>query len=175
MITKDDCFYLGKIVKTHGLKGELTIKIDADSPEAYTKMDHFFVEINKVLTPFFVTKLTRSGDKFFITLPDVNTVEAATRYVGKEVFLPMEMLPKLKGNKFYYHELPGFSVVDDKKGDIGIVKEVLQYPTQAIIQIEFQGKEILLPIVDEVIKKLDRNKKIMYVSAPEGLIEMYME
>lgn len=175
MITKDDCFYLGKIVKTHGLKGELTIKIDADSPAEYAKMDHFFVEINKVLTPFFVSKLTHTGDKFFVALPDVNTIEGASRYVGKEVYLPMEMLPKLKGNKFYYHELPGFSVVDDQKGDIGVVKEVLQYPTQAIIQIMFQGKEVLLPIVDEVIKKLDRNKKILYVSAPEGLIDMYLE
>ncbi len=175
MITKDDCFYLGKIVKTHGLKGELTIKIDADNPSAYTKMDHFFVEMNKVLTPFFVTKVTLSGDKLFISLPDVDTVDAASRYVGKEVYLPMEMLPKLKGNKFYFHELPGFSVVDDQKGDIGTVKDVLQYPTQAVIQVEFQGKEILLPIVDEVIKKLDRNKKILYITAPEGLIDMYLE
>ena len=174
MITKDDCFYLGKIVKTHGLKGELTIKIDADNPAAYTKMNHFFVEINKVLTPFFVERLTRSGDKFFIALPGVTTIDEASRYVGREVYLPLEMLPKLKGNKFYYHELPGFKVVDEQKGDIGIVKEVLQYPTQAIIQIEFQGKEILLPIVDEVIKKLDRNKKVLYVSAPDGLIDMYL-
>ncbi len=175
MTTKDDCFYLGKIVKTHGLKGELTIKIDADNPSAYTKMDYFFVEINKVMTPFFVTRLALNGDKYIITLPGVNTVEEASRYVGTEVYLPLEMLPKLKGNKFYYHELPGFIVIDSNKGDIGTVKEVLQYPTQSIIQIMHNGKEILLPIVDEVIKTLDRDKKTIYVTAPEGLIEMYLE
>ena len=94
---KEDCFYLGRVAKTHGLKGEVTIKLEADDPSAYFEMKHFFLEINKVLTPFFVEKITPNGDKFFVQVQDVKTVEQAQNLVGKSVYLPLEMLPKLSG------------------------------------------------------------------------------
>ena len=50
-MTKDDCFYIGRVAKTHGIKGEVTIKLDVDDPSAYLDMKYFLLEINKVLTP----------------------------------------------------------------------------------------------------------------------------
>jgi len=172
---KEDCFYLGKVVKTHGLKGEVTLKIDADDPSAYVNMKHFFLEINKVLTPFFVEKITPNGDKFFIQVQDIKTIEQAQNLVGKTVYLPLEMLPKLSGKQFYFHEIVGFTVVDTEKGELGPVSEVLEYPTQAILQVMKGKKEILIPILDQVIKKVDRDKKILTITAPEGLIDMYLQ
>lgn len=172
---KEDCFYLGKIAKTHGLKGEVTIKLDADDPSAYLEMKHFFLEINKVLTPFFVEKITPNGDKFFVLVQDIKTVEQAQNLVGKSVYLPLEMLPKLSGKQFYYHEIVGFMVVDTEKGELGPVTEVLEYPTQAILQVMKDKKEVLIPILDQVIQNVDRDKKILTITAPEGLIDMYLQ
>ena len=172
---KEDCFYLGRVAKTHGLKGEVTIKLDADDPSAYLKMSHFFLEINKVLTPFFVEKITPNGDKFFVAVQDIKTVEQARNLVGKSVYLPMEMLPKLSGKQFYFHEIVGFTVVDTEKGELGPVAQVLEYPTQAILQVMKGKKEILIPIIDEVIQKVDRDHKTLTITAPEGLIDMYLQ
>ena len=172
---KEDCFYLGRVAKTHGLKGEVTIKLEADDPSAYLEMKHFFLEINKVLTPFFVEKITPNGDKFFVQVQDVKTVEQAQNLVGKAVFLPLEMLPKLSGKQFYYHEIVGFTVADTERGELGAINEVLEYPTQAILQIMHGKKEILIPILDHVIQKVDRDKKILTITAPEGLIDMYLQ
>lgn len=173
-MTKDDCFYLGRVAKTHGIKGEITIKLDVDDPSAYHDMKYFLLEINKVLTPFFVEKIVNSGDKFFVTIQDIRTVEAASALTGKEVFLPLEMLPKLSGKQFYYHEIKGFTLIDAEKGELGPIAEVIEYPTQAIIQVIKDGKEILIPILDQVIQKVDRKAKKLYVKAPEGLIDMYL-
>ena len=172
---KEDCFYLGRIAKTHGLKGEVTLKVEADDPSAYLDMKHFFLEINKVLTPFSVDRITPSGDKFFIAVKDVKTMEQAQNLVGKTVYLPLEMLPKLSGKQFYYHEIVGFTVVDTENGELGPVTEVLEYPTQAILQIVKGKKEILIPILDQVIQNVDRDKKILQITAPEGLIDMYLQ
>ncbi len=172
---KEDCFYLGKIAKTHGLKGEVTLKVEADDPSAYLEMKHFFLEINKVLTPFFVEKITMSGDKFFIAIQDMKTIEAVQHLVGKSVYLSLEMLPKLSGKQFYFHEIVGFTVVDTEKGELGPVSQVLEYPTQAILQIMKDKKEILIPILDQVIQNVDRTKKILTITAPEGLIDMYLQ
>lgn len=165
---------MGRVAKTHGIKGEVTIKLDVDDPSNYLDLKYFLLEINKVLTPFFVEKITPSGDKFFVQVQDVKTVEAASALTGKEVWLPMEMLPKLSGKQFYYHEVKGFLVVDEVHGELGPIKEVIEYPTQAILQVFKDGKEILIPILDQVIKKVDSKAKKLYVSAPEGLIEMYL-
>ena len=172
---KEDCFYLGRIAKTHGLKGEVTLKLDTDDPSAYLEMKHFFLEINKVLTPFFVEKITPSGDKFYVAVQDIKTVEQAQNLVGKSVYLPLEMLPELSGKQFYYHEIVGFTVVDSEKGELGPVTEVLEYPTQAILQVMKDKKEILIPILDHVIQNVDRDKKILHITAPEGLIDMYLQ
>ena len=173
-MTKDDCFYLGRVAKTHGIKGEITIKLDVDDPSAYHDMKYFLLEINKVLTPFFVERLVGNGDKLFVAVQDIKTVEAASALTGKEVFLPLEMLPKLTGKQFYYHEVKGFMVVDGEKGELGPINEVIEYPTQAIIQVIKDGKEILIPILDQVIQKVDRKARKLYVKAPEGLIDMYL-
>lgn len=173
-MTKEDCFYLGRIAKTHGIKGEVTIRLDVDDPSAYRDMKFFLLEINRVLTPFFVEKVTCSGDKFFVSIQDVKTVEAASSLTGKEVFLPLEMLPKLSGKQFYYHEVKGFTLVDAEKGELGPIHDVLEYPTQAIIQVFKDKKEILIPILDQVIQKVDRKAKKLYIKAPEGLIDMYL-
>ena len=172
---KEDCFYLGRVAKTHGLKGEVTIKLEADDPTAYLEMKHFFLEINKVLTPFFVEKITMSGDKFFIAIQDVKTIEAAQHLFGKAVYLPLEMLPKLSVKQFYFHEIVGFTVVDTEKGELGPISQVLEYPTQAILQVMKGKKEILIPILDQVIQNVDRDMKILTITAPEGLIDMYLQ
>lgn len=173
-MTKEECFYLGRVAKTHGIKGEVTIKLDVDDPSAYRDMKFFLLEINKVLTPFFVEKVTCSGDKFFVTIQDIKTVDAASALTGKEVYLPLEMLPKLSGKQFYYHEVKGYVLVDAEKGELGPINDVLEYPTQAILQVFKDKKEILIPILDQVIQKVDRKAKILYIKAPEGLIDMYL-
>ena len=165
---------MGRVAKTHGIKGEITIKLDVDDPSAYHDMKYFLLEINKILTPFFVEKIVNSGDKFFVTIQDIRTVEAASALTGKEVYLPLEMLPKLSGKQFYYHEIKGFTLVDAEKGELGPINEVIEYPTQAIIQVFKDQKEILIPILDQVIQKVDRKAKKLYVKAPEGLIDMYL-
>ena len=115
------------------------------------------------------------GEKFFIQVQDVKTIEQAQNLVGKTVYLPLEMLPKLSGKQFYFHEIVGFTVVDTEKGELGPVSEVLEYPTQAILQVMKGKKEILIPILDQVIQKVDRDKKILTITAPEGLIDMYLQ
>lgn len=171
---KEDCFYFGKVIKTHGIKGEISIRIDADDPYAYKSIEFMMMEIHKKLIPFFIQKMSLHKDKAYIKLQDVETIEKASEFVGLELFLPLEMLPKLTGNKFYFHEVPGYKVVDEVYGLVGTISQVLEYPTQALFQIMVDNKEVLIPIQDEVITKVDRRSKTIHIQVPEGLIELYL-
>ena len=173
-MTKNDCFFFGKITKTHGLKGEVTIKLDVANPEDFKDLRYLLIEDRGNLIPYFIENQKINGDKMIVRLQDVKKVEQAVTFMGKAVFLPNEFMPELEDDDFYYKEIVGFKMVDALKGEIGEISDVLEYPTQAVIQVMKDGKEILIPIHDDIIQKVDKKAKILTVKAPEGLIDMYL-
>lgn len=169
-----DHYYFGIIHKTIGLNGVLAIKVDVDDISKYKKLDHLFVLDNNQLVPFFITSLiVKNNDVIQVQFDGLNTITSTERLIGKQVYLPIAMLPKLSGNKFYYHEIIGYSVIDSNHGNIGIVQKVLDFTHQDILEIKQNYTEILVPILDHIIKKVDRDKKELHIEAPEGLIDIY--
>lgn len=174
-MNKQQCFYLGVITRTQGIKGNVNIYLDVDNPENYSKMESVFVEINKSLVPFFIDYIqVRNRNQAIVKFEGVDTEADASRMINLQLYLPAEVLPQLQGNKFYYHEITGYNVVDTNHGPIGYVEEVLDYPNNALIQLNFNKREILLPIRDEVIHNVDRETRTISVTAPAGLIDIYM-
>lgn len=174
-MTKDTCFYVGKIVKTHGLKGEVTLRIDNEQFDEIEELNYFLLDINDKLIPYFVENITFHSNKSFVLFQDLKTLEAANQLVGKSVYLPLDLLPEKDGNDFYSHEVVDFLVIDDEKGELGKVQEIIEYPTQSLIQILINGKEVLIPIHDDIIQDVNREEKKIYIKAPNGLIDMYLE
>ncbi|MGY8916016.1 MAG: ribosome maturation factor RimM, partial [Flavobacteriales bacterium] len=91
-----------------------------------------------------------------------------------ELFLPLKFLPKLTGNKFYYHDIIGFRLVDHVHGDIGIIQGVNDSTSQALFIAKKDNKELLIPINDEIITKVDRDTNTIHVSTPDGLVVLYL-
>ncbi|HOI31775.1 MAG: ribosome maturation factor RimM [Bacteroidales bacterium] len=173
-MNKEDCFYFGKVIKTHGLEGELSIRIDADDPMAYTTIEFLLVEKNKKLIPFYLKAFRLLNNKAYVAFEDINHIDEARNFTGSLLYLPLKFLPTLSGNKFYFHEVEGFTVTDQVFGEIGQIKTVLEYPNQALLQVFHGEKEVLIPIQDEIILEVNRKKKHLLIDAPEGLIEMYL-
>lgn len=172
---KEDCFYLGIITKPFGYKGELVIYLDVDDPTQYEELPTVLVDMGIGLVPFFIEKLSLKNNNATIRLQDVSP-EMALTLIKKELYLPLNLLPKLKGKKFYFHEVVNFEVIDAEKGLIGKIEKVLDYPAQPILQvINPDNKEILIPIADDIIMEVDRKNKKIKVKVPEGLIELYLE
>lgn len=168
-----DCYCLGRVTKPWGVKGQLVLFLDVDTPEDYLELDSAFVEVKGQLVPYFFHIDSLSGNKAVATFEDI-TPEQANSLVGHDLYLPLSLLPKLDGNRFYFHEVVGFRVVDSQHGDIGILEQVIDYPAQPLFQVIKNGTEVLIPVIDEVIDKVDREAKTLYITAPNGLIELYL-
>jgi len=172
---KEECFYLGKIVKKHSFKGEVVVKLDTDEPELYRNMESVFVDLGGNLVPFFIEKSSLSkGTMLRVKFDDVNTEEEADSIVKSGIYLPLDLLPKLEGNQFYFHEIIGFTVIDRNFGTVGVVVNVNDAAAQPLFEIEREDKEIFIPLIDDFIKKVDRKNKEIQVETPEGLIELYL-
>lgn len=172
---KEDCFYLGKIVKKYSYKGELLVKLDSDNPEIYEDLEAIFIEVKEALIPFFVAAAQlHKSDLLRLKLEEVNSEADAEALVKSDIYLPLSLLPKLEGNKFYYHEVIGFNVTDINFGEVGVIKSINDTAAQAIFIIDREGVEVLIPINDDFIIKVDKVAKVITVNVPEGLIELYL-
>lgn len=172
---KKDFYFLGKATKTSGYKGNLVFFFDVDNISDYNDLEAVFIDVHGELIPFVILGIQfKSGSTAYVTLEDVTDDEQASTLVNCDLYLPISYLPPLTGNKFYYHEVIGFSVVDANRGNIGEIAAINDNGPQAIFSILFEGKEILVPITDEIIKKVDRKNKTIKVETPEGLIEIYL-
>ncbi len=172
---KKDCFFVGRIVKKYSFKGEVLVKLDTDDPEQFLKMESVFVDNNKNLIPFFIEQLSLHKSSLLrIKFEEVDTEADAEALLRKELYLPLNLLPQLSGNKFYYHEIIGFSAIDVNFGELGEIIGVNDSTAQHLLQIDHNGKEILMPINDDIIKEVDRTNKQMVLEAPDGLIELYL-
>lgn len=169
-------YYLGKILKAIGVQGTMLIYLDVDNPEQYRNLDTVFVYVGGNLVPFLINELQlRPGKQAHVKFQDINHVDQTSVLIGTALYLPLAALPDLGENQFYFHEITGFLVVDERFGSLGKVEKVLEYPSQALLQVLHGKKEVLIPLVDEIIKKLDKENRIIHIKAPEGLIEMYLE
>ena len=172
---KEDCYYLGKITKLHGFKGNLILHLDTDEPEFYENMESVFVETNGMLVPFFFEFAQVHGAQKLLVKFEDTSPEEAEKLVNKAVYLPLETLPELDGTDFYYHEIIGFTLYDQTNTEVGTIKNVNDSTAQALFEVEIDGKEILIPIVEDWILEVDRENKAILVEIPEGLIELYLD
>ena len=172
---KEDCFYLGKIVKKYSFKGELLVKLDTDDPQFFKKMESVYVEQHKNLVPFFIAQSSLHKSLLLrVKFEEVNTETEADALIGTEIYVPLTFLPKLTGNRFYYHDIIGYSVEDLDFGKVGTVTGVNASTSQALFEIDSNGKQVLIPIIDHFITNLDRDSKTIHLDVPNGLIELYL-
>ena len=150
--------------------------LDVDDPASYQNLEAAFIYIGGNLVPFMIDEIKIRTDKHAeVKFHDIDEPEQCEILTGTPVYLPLSALPALSENQFYFHEITGYQVVDKVHGEIGLVENVLDYPMQALLQVMKGPKEILIPVADEIILKVDRKNRLLHIHAPEGLIEMYLE
>lgn len=172
---KEDCFYLGKIAKKFSFKGEVLIYLDTDEPELYENLESVFVECGKNLVPFFIENSNLHKNDFLrVRFEDVNSEDDADELIGNGVYLPLKMLPKLTGNKFYFHEVIGFQIEDQKVGFVGEIVSINDSSAQPLFEVLREETQILIPMIDQFLVKIDRENKKVIMSLPEGLIDIYL-
>ncbi len=171
---KEDCYFLGKITRTHGLQGNVVLKLDTDQPELYNRLDGIFVEINGLLTPFFVERQQWHKNDKIISFKNASEamVEQA---VGKNVFLPLSTLPPLSGKQFYYHEVIGYRIVDEKGETYGTIREINDQTAQHYFILDLQSREVIVPIIKDWILSVDREAHNITMQLPEGLLDVFLK
>jgi 16S rRNA processing protein RimM len=168
----DDCYKIGQVIKAHGIKGEVVAELDVEYPEEFIDLESVFVEINKKLVPFFIDDMSIHEKRAIIKFEDVESAEEAKFLLKRSLYIPSEDLPELEEEGSSVVGILGFTVKDQTKGEIGKVTEYIERPGQDLLAVDYNGKEVYIPVDEAIILKVEKKKKVVIVDLPEGLLDL---
>jgi len=168
-----DYINIGKLVATFGLKGELILQHSLAKKLVLKGVEAIFVEQVKgsYLPYFLLTSKAKTHDETFVQLEGISTKEQAHRLISKQVWLLDADFRRLAGNSSPI-SLLGYKLFNEEE-HIGNIEEVIEQPHQVLLKITYKGNEALIPLHDETLDKIDRKKGEVYVTLPDGLLEIY--
>ena len=171
-MNKDDYFEIGYIGKPHGYKGFLHIIITSDDEIVFNKLTFVVVEINNLLTPFFIEKLD-ANQKVIVKLENIHTDTEAKKLQSKKLFVSKDsVIISEQASDWQYI---GYEIIDHYKGNLGKILRIEEMPANDVFIITYKGKEVILPINEDFIDEIDDTHKTIKYKAPNGLIELYLE
>ena len=177
-LTLDECFELGYVAKTHGLKGQFIAVLDVDDIGDYDELERVYVALATspaTLTAYPVERFSPQGEaRVLLKLRGIERIEEAELLRGGKLWLPLSELPDLNDDQFYFHDVIGFQVVDETDGPLGIVENFYELPQQDVLGMRYQGQEVLIPVVDELVTHADMEARQLFVNLPEGLLDIYL-
>ena len=167
-------FKIGKFVTVVGLKGELLLKHTLGKKTSLKGLQAIFIEEKKdSFFPWFIesTKI-KSDEETYIKLEGIDTREAATRLTQKEIWLPETDFKKFAA-KTAPVSLLGYTIINESE-PIGEILEVIEQPHQLLCRLEIKSKEVLIPLNESTLQKIDHKKKQVIVLLPDGLLDIYL-
>lgn len=167
-------FNVGKIVNTHGIRGEVRVISQTDFPNERYQVGNTLVLFRENHAPLTLTIKTHRKHKNFDLLifegfPNINDVEPFRNGILK---ITEDQLTDLEEDEFYYHEIIGLTVLDETGQELGKIKEILSPGANDVWVVQrVKQKDALLPYIESVVKKVDITNGVVHVELPEGLLD----
>ncbi|MFN4190605.1 MAG: ribosome maturation factor RimM [Pseudothermotoga sp.] len=162
---------IGKIVRTHGLMGNVRVQPLTNVLEVFDKSKQFFImdESRDEIYTVQVEDIKRSGKTFLIKFYGVNNEETAKKIVGLEIVMKAEDLPKLSSpDEFYYYEVLNIDVFDQTGNFIGKICDIISTGSNEVLVVRGNDEEILLPMIRDYVVELHKKDRLI-VRIPEWI------
>lgn len=171
----NECVCIGFIASAKGYEGKIKVILKNDFRNSITNKQFVFVEINKKPVPFFIEEILPDGhNSLTVKLEDINSVTQANELNSFSLYLPANKVRKKKSDKHEYKIFIGYDVYCTSAGSLGKITDIIIMPQQYMAKIFYKNKEILIPLNENIIKKVDDKNKIISLELPSGLLELYL-
>ncbi|MDZ4748299.1 MAG: hypothetical protein SH808_07400 [Saprospiraceae bacterium] len=168
-----DFFLLGKTLKSHGTGGHLRLLIE-DRLRSYIKPgSYIFMDLDGSRVPFKIQEV-EDGQHFVILLADINGKQESDTLTGKEIWVPLEQVkPRhLKSPRNLNEKWDDYKIRDEENGSEYRILRTEEYPQQLMAVIDLAGREVLIPLSDQLITGIDKDNKVISMEIPEGLLDL---
>lgn len=157
---------VGKLVKPHGLKGEFKFKPEVEDEELFENLRTARLENDaETASPRTVVSLRGHGLRLILKLDGINRLEEAEPLCGQTLLIPESDFPPLPDGQYYFFQIKGLKTYDEDGQYYGTVSDIIETGSNDVYVVRDGSKELLLPVIDEVVRSvdLDQNKLIFHV------------
>ncbi len=167
---------IGKLLKPHGVKGELKCFIEEEYLEDVLKNGIVYVAHGQSAIPYFIESI-RSQNPFLVKLETIDNKEDAVSVAHQKLTVPTKVLSRLivEESDLAYHFIMGWTMIDKELGEIGTVDRIEEYPQQEMAFVKQGEEEHLVPLHEDLIVEVDKKAQKIHVELPMGLIGMTEE
>ena len=167
-----DLIVVGKLIKTHGIKGEMSARIINDYIDI-SDFPYIFCQIDGIFVPFFIEEIRSKTDvTCLIKLETIDSEEDAKSLTGMEFFLSKEQLTDPVAEEPAWADFIDFSIVDENAGFLGKVESVDDSTQNVLFCLKNGEDELLIPAHEHFIINIDSDEKVIYVSVPAELFRL---
>ncbi len=161
---------VGKIVNTHGLRGEVKVVPWTDYPEQFEEIDKVFTADGR---EFNIKNIKYQKSNIILRFAEITDIDQAEKLKGKTLLAERDSLGELPEGVFYVADLIGIKVITDEGETLGEISDVLHTGANDIYEVKRDGKKpLLIPVIDSVVLKVDIDNKIVTVHMMEGLLDL---
>lgn len=163
----------GKISKPYGLQGSVNMILDPESGKGIEPENPLFINLDGQRVPFFIEDFDPvSKDQAIVKFEFINTVEEARKICGCDAYLEPKSSRSPRETATDYHDLVGHIAHDLKLGSLGTIIEFVPGKMNPVFLVDYRGKELIIPAVNEIIDHIDSKAQSVYFELPEGLTEL---
>jgi len=164
---------LGKVVATHGIRGQLRAVLYSGEFSSVAGLDSVILKgTNGGMDTFAVAAISRHGKKVLITLKDFDTINQVQNLVGRELYVRREQLPELPEGEFYWCDLIGLRVETEQGETLGILADIIATGSNDVYVVKSGKREYLIPALEDVVREINLDGGVMKVSPMEGLFDL---
>lgn len=168
-MSKKRLIKIGKITRHHGLKGEVRLLYFGNNLTDFNYKEVYLIEKGELLS-LYIEKFRFHKNFVLIKFKDINSIdEVEKRLKGRFVYIDESQLPELEEEEYYWQDLIGCKVIDEKRGFIGKVVNLIDAKSNDVLIVKAGNEELLIPFIDDTVKKVDITNKIIYVSLLEAV------
>lgn len=178
MIDPASLVLAGKVNKTHGVKGELSITFAVGTPsELMNEGDCLIIDIDGLLTPFFIAAVRpRGSESLLVRFDGIDTQESASQFVGKDVYVDACLVygedEVSEEGQLYAGQLIGYKAFDEKGNEIGKIVDLDDSTDNVLFVLQTQTGLTFVPVVDEFIIDISTKDRVVEFDLPQGLLDL---
>ncbi len=173
MFNKETLYFLGTLLKTHGIGGACILALNNLRSADFPETDSVFIEIEGLLVPFFISHISDAGESSVqIEFDDIDSKAKAGQYIGCNIYIPADKISISDDSYSDFRNFIGYGINDRKYGYIGKITDVLDIRNNPLLKVRAGNNEYMIPLNKNIVKATDLNNKVIITEIPDGLLNI---
>ena len=163
---------IGTVVSKHGYKGDIKISLSSNNRDTFPDLKYLFIDLDGCFIPFMIENVRSfSKNVLIVKLKEIRSEDEVNEVIHKNIYVDSAEMESNIDSGFFYNNLINFEVITDSK-KIGRIENINSRLPQPVFEIIYDSRKALIPIHEDLIKKIDKKNRIIYLDIPNGLLEI---